>query len=232
MQTASLPTLDASAPPAWALLRPKPWPRVLFDFFLAPLRLVALPDSACERLGLTSLRAERFAAVIPEIRGRCLDVGAGDNVLLRCYVERAAAVGADPVRAAASVGVDVVDWKGGATRIETPARLPFEDGSFDTVSFVACINHIPERREALREAARVLRPGGRLLITMIGRRVGELGHRLWWYSEDKHRHVDEDELMGMDPREVEALIADTGFRLERVERFVYGMNSLYVASRP
>lgn len=222
-------TLDASLPPAWALQRPKPRARAVYDLLLAPLRLVALPDTAAERLGLTSLRAERFAAVLAEMRGRCLDVGAGDNALLRCYRHLALELGVSAEDAETSVGIDVVEWGGGVLRVETPARLPFAQQSFDTVSFVACINHIPERRDALDEARRLLRPDGRLLLTMIGRFVGGLGHRLWWYSEDKHRSVDEDELMGMDPPEVRALLEATGFRLLRVRRFVYGMNSLYVA---
>lgn len=223
------PTLDASLPPAWSLRRPKPAARAVLDLVLAPLRMVALPDTASERLGLTSLRAERFAAVLPAMRGRCLDVGAGDNALLRCYRHLAEELGVSPEDAAASVGVDAVDWGSDVLCIETPARLPFPAASFDTVSFVACINHIPERQAALIEARRVLRPGGRLLVTMIGRFLGGLGHRLWWYSEDKHRDVDEEELMGMDPPEVRALLDAGGFELKRIRRFVYGMNSLYVA---
>lgn len=229
MTDAAIPTLDASLPPVWSLRRPKPLARAAFDLALAPFRMVLLPDATCERLGLTSLRAERFAAVLPEMRGRCLDVAAGDNALLACYRRFAPDLGVAAADAAASVGVDVVAWGGDAVQIESPARLPFEDGSFDTVSFVACINHIPERVEALREARRVLRSDGRLLVTMIGRFLGGLGHRLWWYSEDKHRDVHDEELMGMDPAEVRSLLSAGGFHLLRTRRFVYRMNSLYVA---
>lgn len=230
MVSAARPTLDASLPPDWSLRRPKPAARAAYDLLLAPLRMVALPDTASERLGLTSLRAERFAAVLPEMRGRCLDVGAGDNALLRCYRHLARELGASAEDAANSVGVDVVDWGSDVLCVESPAKLPFPPASFDTVTFVACINHIPERLEALVEARRVLRPGGRLLVTMIGRFLGGLGHRLWWYSEDKHRHVDEEELMGMDPSEVRALLEAGSFEIARVRRFVYGLNALYVAA--
>ena len=40
--------------------------------------------------------------------------------------------------------------------------LPFRDGSFDAVMFVAALHHVPQPLRALEEARRVLRPGGRL----------------------------------------------------------------------
>jgi SAM-dependent methyltransferase len=205
------------------LRRPKPFFRTLYDFAGAPLRLLILPDQANEKLGLTSLRAERMARVLPRIQGRALDVGAGDNLLINLYKQTAASAAKD------SVGVDVHDAGGGCTIVPSSASLPFPDASFDTICFVACLNHIPERQAALREARRLIRPGGRLLITMINRWIGALGHALWWYSEDKHRHVHHDEEPGLDPQEVRALIEGAQFKITARERFVYGMNSLWVA---
>lgn len=43
--------------------------------------------------------------------------------------------------------------------------LPFESESADAVIAVECIFHFPSRRRFLREARRVLRPGGRLALT-------------------------------------------------------------------
>ena len=100
------------------------------------------------------------------------------------------------------------------------------------MSFVACLNHIPERREALCEAFRVMRSGGRLVITMIGKLIGNIGHALWWYSEDKHRKAQEGELMGMDAAFVERLIREAGFVDLATRGFVYGLNTLYTARRP
>lgn len=214
-------------PPEWALRPSRTIWQYVWDWCMTPVRLILLPDSLCERLRLTSLRAERFRAVLPQIRGRLLDIGAGDNQLVAIY-KKCADEHSQP-GSKQSVGVDVFDWGSDTILVQSSASLPFPDASFDTISFLACINHIPERREALEEARRVLRPDGCLLVTMIGRFIGELGHKLWWYSEDKYRNVDEHELMGMNEKEIHALLDAAGFEVLAVKRFVYGLNRLYIA---
>jgi SAM-dependent methyltransferase len=42
--------------------------------------------------------------------------------------------------------------------------LPFEDESFDAAMVVAALHHVPDPLPALREAHRVLRPGGRIFV--------------------------------------------------------------------
>jgi SAM-dependent methyltransferase len=51
----------------------------------------------------------------------------------------------------------------------TPTRsdataLPYEDGTFDAAFLVTVLGEIPDQETALRELARVLRPGGRLIV--------------------------------------------------------------------
>ena len=62
----------------------------------------------------------------------------------------------------------------------TPARgdareLPYADASFDAAYLVTVLGEIPDQEAALRELARVLRPGGRLV-------VGELFGDPHWVS--------------------------------------------------
>jgi SAM-dependent methyltransferase len=120
---------------------------------------------------------------------------------------------------------------GGCLVVPSVSRLPFPDESFDTVSFIACLNHIPDRAGALAEARRVLTPGGRVVLTMIGRLIGAIGHRLWWYGEHHHRAVAEGETDGLDPDEMLGFLSAANFQNIRHRRFVYGLNSLYVAEK-
>lgn len=189
----------------------------LWDLVGAPMRLLFLPDELVRRAGWTTKGKERLHAVLPLVRGRLLDIGAGENHLVRLYGD--------------GVGVDVHDWGGGAHIVDDVTRLPFPDESFDTVTFLACLNHIPEREEALREAFRLLTAGGQVLITMIHPRLGAIGHRFWWYGGRPHR-LEEGEPGGLTSREVWAACLVANLEPTGRERFVYGLNSLYRAVKP
>lgn len=53
--------------------------------------------------------------------------------------------------------------------------LPFDDGSFDCVFAAWVLYHVPDRRKALAECARVLRPGGRFVAgTLADENLGDL----------------------------------------------------------
>ena len=77
------------------------------------------------------------------------------------------------------IGVDVHDWGGGAMIVKDTSNLPFMDETFDTITLIACLNHIPYREAVLRETHRLIKPGGQLIITMIDPILGDIGHTLW-----------------------------------------------------
>ncbi len=54
--------------------------------------------------------------------------------------------------------------KGLPTATGDAARLPYGDGTWDAVTMISMLHHVPDWRAALREGARVLRPGGRLAL--------------------------------------------------------------------
>ena len=54
--------------------------------------------------------------------------------------------------------------------------LPFADGAFDAALFVGCLHHVPDPLPALREAQRVVRPGGTVFAAEpCSLRVGKTG---------------------------------------------------------
>jgi SAM-dependent methyltransferase len=44
-------------------------------------------------------------------------------------------------------------------------QMPFADATFDAVYAIEVLEHVPDERQLLAEAMRVLRPGGRLILT-------------------------------------------------------------------
>ena len=107
---------------------------------------------------------------------RLLDVGCGDGVLAASLSRVGADVtglDSDPrmLRAAQErQGSEVLSIR--FMRGDVNA-LPFADRSFDVVTAIAVLCFVPDARSAMAEMARVLKPGGRLV-------VGELGHYSMW----------------------------------------------------
>ena len=54
-------------------------------------------------------------------------------------------------------------------------RLPFRDASFDAVVSTEAFHWFPDRRKALAEIRRVLRPGGQLLLALVNPRFALAG---------------------------------------------------------
>jgi SAM-dependent methyltransferase len=164
-----------------------------------------------------SLARRRREKVRRHIEGRLLDIGCGDNLLVREYGN--------------GLGVDVVEWGDVDLVVEDTARLPYDDASFDTITFVACLNHIPNREDVLEEARRLVKPGGRLVATMIGPGLSSIWHRVIhpWDPDQHGRQLDEGEVWGITNEEMVKLIERHGFRVVRHERFIFGLNNLFVA---
>lgn len=193
----------------------KSWGQAIWDFIGIPFRLVLFDQEWLPALRWTTLEEERVNQVLPHIKGHLLDIGAGNNTLVKAYGE--------------GVGVDVFDWGGGAFVVEDTSDLDFPDATFDTIAMLACLNHIPYRLKVLQEAHRLIKPDGQLIVTMINPVLGGIGHRIWWYSEDKKRGgMLEGELGGMWMKDVIKVCNQAGFALEKHQRFVYGMNNLYI----
>jgi ArsR family transcriptional regulator len=90
--------------------------------------------------------------------------------------------------------------------------LPIQDDELDAASLLLVLHHLPDPAEALREAARVLRPGGRILISDMlphDREIyrQQMGHVWLGFSEEALRRMLAN--AGFDRVHVASLPADT-----------------------
>lgn len=92
-------------------------------------------------------------------------------------------------------------------------NMQFPDVSFDMIIFNHVLEHVEDHRRALREAFRVLRPGGRLICqtpfaarltsTFEDAKLQSAADRLYFYGQDDHAR-----LFGTD---IENMIQQAGF---------------------
>ena len=170
--------------------------------------------------GLVSNFDIRTNLVLAQCRGRLLDVGCGKNSLVQAY----------RARGGTGLGVDVYDWGSVDLLVEDTAALPYADGSFDTITFVACINHIPNRVAVLREAKRLLAPGGRVVLTNLTPTVSRIWHAWAFWDADQHeRGMKEGEVFGFTDAELRAVLTEAGLRVSERSGFSWGFNSIYIA---
>jgi len=128
---------------------------------------VARVASAYRTTDVAAIRQAQIDVLGPIAGAEIIDVGCGPGIYARDLALRGARVTAlDSAPAmlaavdgeAAAAGVTIALAEGDASDI------PFPDAHFDAAVLVQVIEYVPDAVGALRELARVLKPGGRLLI--------------------------------------------------------------------
>jgi len=201
---------------------------ILRHLFKGILNSIALPlrftlsHKAINRIGLKSLKDERIERVLYHCSGTVIDIGCGEgNELINRY----------KFSGFSGIGIDVYKWDGVDIVCDT-TQLPFSDGSFQTVTMVAVLNHIVEREKVLKECHRVLKDGGIIIITMLNPFIGFIRHKLAWWDKDQHeRGMQHGEIFGMTKNSITHILSSCGFCKIHRNRFLYGLNNIYIAHK-
>ena len=110
--------------------------------------------------------------VVPKAAGKVLELGIGGGLNRQCYdpAKVESVSGVDPSAELRAVAMQAERPEGLKVEIQkgTAEALPFETASFDCVVCTFTLCSVQSPRDALAEANRVLKPGGRFLYCEHG----------------------------------------------------------------
>lgn len=122
-------------------------------------------------------------------------------------------------------------------------QLPFADAYFDLVCVAFGLRNMTHKDRALREMARVLKPGGKLLVLEFSKVAPPLAKAYDWYSfevlprlgkmvagdDASYRYLAESIRMHPDQQTLKALMQDSGFSHVDIHNLSLGVVALHVA---
>lgn len=130
-----------------------------------------------------------------------LDVGCGAANMTHHLRHYGRVIGVDsnpkPLAVARTRGLDA--------RLGTADNLPFDDGEFDLVALLDTVEHIPDEKKVFAECQRVLRAGGKLLVTVPAFMF------LWSHNDVINQHR-----RRYTARELRDRLEEQGFRILRL----------------
>lgn len=196
--------------------------------------------------GIHRLWKNAFAAAAAARPGETVvDLAAGTGDVARRMAQNGAfVIAVDPGEAMLRAGL------GTQTPIHYVAAegeaLPFPDGSIDCVTIAFGIRNVTQMSAALREIARVTKPGGRFLCLEFSRAQFWLRpeYALWSalaipalgaliaQSRYAYRYLVESIRRFPDQEEFAAMIADAGFENVRYRNLSFGIAAIHTAVRP
>ena len=179
---------------------------------------------------------------------KVLDIAGGTGDLARAFARRAGSTGrvvlTDINEAMLRTGRDRLMDEGLVlpTAACDAEQLPFADGSFDLASVAFGLRNMTHKEAALAEMARVLRPGGRLLVLEFSKPAPLLQKPYDWYSfsfmpamgkliagdGDSYRYLAESIRMHPDQATLKSMMQASGFAHVDVHNLAAGIVALHV----
>jgi len=155
-----------------------------------------------------------------DFKGRVLDIGCGGGFLtFDLKREGWKCTGLDVSDEVLDVGrkrdpQQEIEWVVGRAE-----QLPFTEGTFDVVCMMDVLEHISEPKSALREATRVLAPGGTLIFHTFNRTLLSwlfAAKGLDWFIKDSQDHI-HDWRMFIKPEDLTGWLEEFGWEVVRLQ---------------
>ena len=154
------------------------------------------------------LKKRRLEAISSKINGKLLDLACGENDLVRNY-------------SGDGKGIDIADY--GADQVVSDYHnLPFESGSFDTVSIIASLNYFEDPLKVLIETGRLLQDDGRLIITNTNHNV----MKAWHLFRESWAHKS-----GYSLSSIKSLLSQSSFEVENISYFNFYLSYVITAKK-
>jgi SAM-dependent methyltransferase len=110
--------------------------------------------------------------------------------------------------------------------IRFEGTLPFPDDSFDVVVLLATIEHMQDKFAIALESWRILRNGGRMVITVPSALVDKILDFLIWLHVVDGMSLEEHH--GFEPSDLPVIFEQIGFTKIIQRKFQFGLNNLFV----
>ena len=121
-----------------------------------------LYDKLMSTIEKKKLNMER-KELLKNIQGKIIELGAGTGINFEFYSENEV-IAIEPDETLSTEAKKKIGSKNIQIVSASAEELPFDDNTFDTVLITLALCTIPNPDKALKEAKRVCKPGGRLLI--------------------------------------------------------------------
>lgn len=166
-------------------------------------------------------------------RVRLLDIGCGGGVLTEEFARMGCQVaGIDISPRSISVAQAHADQSGLSIdyRVAKAERLPFEDDSFEAISCCDLLEHVPDWKQVVAEASRVLQPDGLFFFDTINRTPKSRAVMIQGLQESSFTRLMPDNThiweMFITPDEITVALQAQGMRVEDIQGSKMAKNPL------